>query len=50
MVLKPAEQSPHSCLKMAELFVEAGGPPGVFNVVNGYGEVAGKALALHRDV
>jgi gamma-glutamyl-gamma-aminobutyraldehyde dehydrogenase len=32
------------------LFVEAGGPPGVFNVVNGYGEVAGKALALHPDV
>lgn len=50
VVLKPAEQSPHSCLKMAELFVEAGGPPGVFNVVNGYGEVAGKALALHPDV
>jgi gamma-glutamyl-gamma-aminobutyraldehyde dehydrogenase len=32
------------------LFVEAGGPPGVLNVVNGYGEVAGKALALHPDV
>jgi acyl-CoA reductase-like NAD-dependent aldehyde dehydrogenase len=50
VVLKPAEQAPLSCLRLAELFVEAGGPPGVFNVVNGVGEVAGKALALHRDV
>ncbi|HEX5766052.1 MAG TPA: aldehyde dehydrogenase family protein, partial [Woeseiaceae bacterium] len=32
------------------LFVEAGGPPGAFNVINGIGEVAGKALALHNDV
>ena len=50
VVLKPAEQSPMSCLRLAELFVQAGGPPGVFNVVNGYGETAGKALALHNDV
>ena len=50
VVLKPAEQAPLSCLKLAELFVEAGGPPGVFNVINGVGEVAGKALALHPDV
>jgi acyl-CoA reductase-like NAD-dependent aldehyde dehydrogenase len=50
VVLKPAEQAPMSCLKLAELFVEAGGPPGVLNVVNGLGEVAGKALALHPDV
>ena len=50
VVLKPAEQSPLSCLRLAELFVEAGGPPGVFNVVNGMGETAGKALALHNDV
>jgi gamma-glutamyl-gamma-aminobutyraldehyde dehydrogenase len=50
VVLKPAEQSPLSCLRLAELFIEAGGPPGVFNVVNGFGEVAGKALALHNDV
>ncbi len=50
VVLKPAEQAPLSCLRIAELFVEAGGPPGVFNVVNGIGEVAGKALALHNDV
>ena len=50
VVLKPAEQSPMSSLKLAELFTEAGGPTGVFNVVNGMGEVAGKALALHNDV
>ncbi len=50
VVLKPAEQSPLSALLMAELFVEAGGPPGVFNVVNGLGETVGAALALHNDV
>ncbi len=50
VVLKPAEQSPMSSLKLAQLFVEAGGPAGVFNVVNGMGEIAGKALALHNDV
>jgi len=50
VVLKPAEQSPLSVLRLAELFCEAGGPPGVLNVVNGMGEVAGKALALHPDV
>jgi acyl-CoA reductase-like NAD-dependent aldehyde dehydrogenase len=50
VVLKPAEQAPLSCLRLAELFIEAGGPPGVFNVLNGIGEVAGKALALHPDV
>ncbi|MEX0706928.1 MAG: aldehyde dehydrogenase [Woeseia sp.] len=50
VILKPAEQAPLSCLRLAELFVEAGGPPGIFNVLNGIGEVAGKALALHEDV
>jgi gamma-glutamyl-gamma-aminobutyraldehyde dehydrogenase len=50
VVLKPAEQAPLSCLRLAEMFVEAGGPPGVLNVVNGLGEVAGKALALHPEV
>ncbi len=50
VVLKPAEEAPTSCLKMAELFVEAGGPAGALNVVNGIGEVAGRALALHDDV
>ncbi|MDR6759145.1 gamma-glutamyl-gamma-aminobutyraldehyde dehydrogenase [Mycoplana sp. BE70] len=50
VVLKPAEQSPLSANLLAELFIEAGGPPGVFNVVHGLGEEAGKALALHNDV
>ena len=50
VVLKPAEQAPMSCLRLAELFITAGGPDGVFNVVNGIGEIAGKALALHDDV
>jgi len=50
VVLKPAEQSPLSALLLAELFAQAGGPPGVLNVVNGLGEEAGKALALHPDV
>ncbi len=50
VVLKPAEQSPLSALLLARLFVEAGGPAGVFNVVNGFGPEAGKPLALHNDV
>lgn len=49
-ILKPAEQSPLSCYKVAELFVEAGGPAGALQVVNGMGEAAGKPLALHMDV
>ena len=50
LVLKPAEQSPLGGIRLAELALEAGLPPGVFNVVPGLGEEAGKALALHRDV
>jgi gamma-glutamyl-gamma-aminobutyraldehyde dehydrogenase len=50
VVLKPAEQSPLSALLMAQLFLEAGGPAGVFNVVCGLGETAGAPLALHMDV
>ena len=50
VVLKPAEQSPLSAGLLAELFIAAGGPPGVLNVVHGLGEEAGKALALHNDV
>ena len=50
VVLKPAEQSPLSALLLAQLFIEAGGPPGALNVVNGLGETAGAALALHNDV
>jgi acyl-CoA reductase-like NAD-dependent aldehyde dehydrogenase len=50
VVLKPAEQSPLTCLRAAELAVEAGIPPGVFNVVPGFGETAGQALGRHMDV
>jgi gamma-glutamyl-gamma-aminobutyraldehyde dehydrogenase len=50
VVLKPSEKSPLSALRMAELALEAGLPPGVFNVVPGYGAEAGEALALHMDV
>jgi gamma-glutamyl-gamma-aminobutyraldehyde dehydrogenase len=50
VVLKPAEQSPLSAGLLARLFVEAGGPAGTLNVVQGYGEEAGEALALHDDV
>jgi 4-(gamma-glutamylamino)butanal dehydrogenase len=50
MVLKPAEQSPLSALRLAELAAEAGVPNGVFNVVPGLGATAGKALGLHMDV
>ena len=50
LVLKPSEKSPLSALRLAELAIEAGVPPGVFNVVPGYGHTAGKALAMHMDV
>lgn len=50
VVLKPAEQSPLSALRLAELALEAGLPSGVLNVVPGYGETAGRALGLHPDV
>ena len=50
VVLKPAEQSPLSALRVAELAAEAGVPAGVFNVVPGFGETAGQALGRHMDV
>ena len=50
IVLKPAEQSPFSALRLAELAMEAGLPKGVLNVVTGLGEHAGRALGLHPDV
>ncbi|MFG1422374.1 aldehyde dehydrogenase [Roseixanthobacter liquoris] len=50
VVLKPAEQSAFSALRLAELAIEAGLPEGVLNVVPGYGETAGRALGLHMDV
>ena len=49
-ILKPAEQSPMSCYRVAELFLEAGGPPSALQVVNGLGEAAGQALGRHMDV
>jgi len=50
IILKPAEQTPLSALRLGELALEAGLPPGVLNVVTGYGETAGGALAAHDDV
>ena len=50
IVLKPAEQTPLSALRLGELIQEAGFPDGVVNIVPGYGETAGAALAAHPDV
>ncbi|WP_377189341.1 aldehyde dehydrogenase [Ruegeria meonggei] len=49
-VIKPAEQTPLSTLRLAELMHEAGVPAGVINVIPGYGETAGKAVGLHSDI
>jgi len=50
IVMKPAEQTPLSVLRLAEIFAEAGLPAGVVNVVTGFGETAGAALAAHPGV
>lgn len=50
VVLKPAEQTPLTALRIAELAIEAGFPDGVINVVPGYGPTAGAAIASHHDV
>ena len=50
VVLKPAEQTPLSCLRLGELIQQAGIPDGVVNIVPGYGETAGAALAAHPGV
>jgi phenylacetaldehyde dehydrogenase len=50
VVLKPAEQTPLTALRLGELIAEAGFPDGVVNIVPGYGETAGAALAAHMDV
>jgi len=50
IVLKPAEQTPLSALRFGELIQEAGIPDGVVNIVTGFGETAGAALAAHPDV
>ena len=50
VILKPSEKSPLTALRLAEIALEAGLPPGVLNVVPGFGHEAGAALALHMDV
>jgi aldehyde dehydrogenase (NAD+) len=50
VVLKPAEQTPLTALRVGELALEAGFPPGVLNLLPGYGPTAGAALARHMDV
>jgi phenylacetaldehyde dehydrogenase len=50
VVLKPAEQTPMSALRLGELITEVGFPPGVVNIVTGFGETAGAPLAAHHGV
>jgi aminomuconate-semialdehyde/2-hydroxymuconate-6-semialdehyde dehydrogenase len=51
VVLKPAEQTPASCARLGELAIEAGLPPGVFNVLHGFGpQEAGEGLTTHEGV
>ncbi len=50
VVMKPAEQTPLSALRIGELLVEAGFPPGVVNILPGYGPTAGAAIARHMDI
>lgn len=50
VVLKPSEKASLSCLKMAVLIKEAGFPPGVINIVNGFGGTTGRAIAEHMKI
>jgi gamma-glutamyl-gamma-aminobutyraldehyde dehydrogenase len=50
VILKPSEKSPLTAIRVAELAIEAGIPPGVLNVLPGFGKGAGEPLALHMDV
>ena len=50
VVLKTAEQTPLSALVAAKLVKEAGFPPGVINIISGFGKIAGAALTSHMDV
>jgi aldehyde dehydrogenase (NAD+) len=50
IVMKPAEQTPLTALRLGELAIEAGFPAGVVNLLNGYGETTGAALVVHPDV
>lgn len=49
-VLKPAEQTPLTAIKLGEICMEAGVPPGVVNVITGFGETAGAAISSHPDI
>ena len=50
IILKPAEQTPLTALRVAELAVEVGFPPGVINVLNGFGETTGQAMVVHPGI
>ena len=50
VVLKPSEVTPLSVLRLCDLIKEAGFPPGVVNVINGYGPTAGEAISRHMDI
>jgi phenylacetaldehyde dehydrogenase len=50
MILKPAEQTPLTALRFGEILLESGLPAGVVNIVTGFGETAGAAIASHRDI
>jgi aldehyde dehydrogenase (NAD+) len=50
IVMKPAEQTPLTALRVAELAIEVGFPPGVINMVNGYGETTGHAMVIHPGI
>merc|ERR1712100_538193 len=50
VVLKPAEQTPLTALRIGELAIEAGFPPGVLNIVSGFGNTAGNAIAYHPKI
>jgi acyl-CoA reductase-like NAD-dependent aldehyde dehydrogenase len=49
-IIKPAEQTPLTALRLGELILEAGLPEGVVNIITGYGETAGAAIAEHPDI
>lgn len=50
VILKPSEKSPLTAIRIAQLATDAGVPPGVFNVLPGFGHTVGKALGMHLDV
>ncbi|HEX3870609.1 MAG TPA: aldehyde dehydrogenase family protein [Pirellulales bacterium] len=50
VVMKPAEQTPLTALRIGELAIEAGFPPGVINLINGFGETAGAAMCVHPEI